>query len=216
MKIQKKRGLNKFVAKQVGFGKKILDIGCAEGKLGKYLRRQKGAVVFGVDISSKAIKEAKKSLDGAYRLDIETEALPFLQKSFDVIICADVLEHLYDPLAVLKKLKIYLKDKGIFVLSIPNIANIKVRWRLLWGKFDYEESGIMDYSHIRFFTKKSALNLMRKAGIKALRIDYSPGFSFFFFQGRVIRFKILKTLHSLLTKLAPTLFCRQFIIIAQL
>lgn len=210
-----KDNLNELVIKQVDFGKKILDIGCCQGTLGKYLKKHKKATVFGIDISDKAIKKAKKNLDKAYVLNVETDIFPFAKKSFDIIICADILEHLYNPTSVLKKLKLYLKSDGIFVLSVPNIANIEARWNLLRGKFDYQKSGIMDDSHLRFFTKKTACQLVNKAGIKIVKIDYSPGFSFFLFQGRIMKFRIMKSLHGALTKLFPTLFCAQFIIVAK-
>lgn len=224
MKIQKmfnnkvnlyKGGLNEFIIKYAGFNKKVLDVGCSEGKLGKYLKRYKNATVFGIDISDRAIKKAKKNLDGAYLLNIETNNLPFPRKSFDVIICADVLEHLFNPLLVLKKLKPYLKDNGIFILSIPNVANIKVRWNLLRGRFDYQKYGIMDDSHIHFFTKKTVCRLIDNAGMKIIKMDYSPGFSFFFFQGRIMKYKILKNLHDILTRTIPPLFCAQFIVVAK-
>ncbi|MCG2686225.1 class I SAM-dependent methyltransferase [Candidatus Parcubacteria bacterium] len=210
-----KDGVNELVVKQIGFDKRILDVGCSEGKLGRYLRQHKRAAVFGIDVSDRAIKKAKRNLDGAFVLDIETDRLPFAKKSFDIIICADILEHLYDPLVVLEKLKPYLKDGGIFVLSIPNIANIAVRWNLLWGRFDYRQGGIMDESHIRFFTNKTVRELISRAGLTILKMDHTPGFPFFFLQGRALRFSILRGLLHRLTKLIPTLFCRQFIVVAR-
>jgi len=210
-----KDNLNELVVEQVGFGKKILDIGCSGGRLGQYLKKHKKATVFGIDIASKAIKRAKKNLDKACLLNIETDTLPFAERSFDIIICADVLEHLYQPLLVLRKLKSYLKDSGVFIFSIPNVANIEVRWNLLWGRFDYQQIGIIDESHLRFFTKKTAIKLVSDAGLKVVKMDYSPGFSFFFLQGRIMKLKLLRKLQYRLAKLAPKLFCAQFIIVAK-
>lgn len=207
--------MNESVIKYVNFNKKVLDIGCSSGTLGQYLKQHKQAAVFGIDISSQAIKQARKKLDQAFTLNIETDRLPFPQKSFDVIICADILEHLFNPLAVLKKLKPFLKNNGIFILSIPNIANIKIRSNLLLGRFDYQKDGIMDDSHLHFFTCKTSQKLVAAAGLKILALDYSPGFAFFFLKGRVLKIKILKNLLYQLTKLSPSLFCAQFIIIAQ-
>jgi len=209
-----KNGLNEFVWEYIGFDKKILDIGCCEGKLGGYLRKKKGAVVFGVDISQKAIRRARRNLDKVYCLNIESDRLPFSQKAFDVIICADILEHLQNPLLVLKKLRLYLKKSGILVLSVPNVANIKIRWSLLLGKFDYQKEGIMDDSHLHFFTKKTIFQLIEQAGMKIEAVSYSPGFSFFFFQGRELKSPFLKRIHQLLINLAPTLLCRQFVVVA--
>lgn len=207
--------LNEFIIKQIGFNQVILDVGCSEGKLGKYLKRHKKAKVFGVDISNEAVKRAKKNLDNVYTLNIETNNLPFPKKSFDVIICADVLEHLYNPLATLKNLKKYLKDNGFFILSIPNFANFSIRWNLLCGRFNYQKSGIADETHLRFFTDQTVRELVNQAGMKILRIDYAPGFSFLFLQGRILRYKIFKDLQYRLAKIRPSLFCTQFIVVAK-
>lgn len=209
------QGLNKLVAKYVGFDKIILDVGCCQGRLGQYLKDSKRATVYGIDVSNRAIKLANKCLEVAYLLDIETDDLPFPKKSFDVIICADILEHLRSPVEALIKLKAYLKDGGWFVLSIPNVANLEVRWNLLWGNFDYQKSGIMDDSHLRFYTQKTVRKLLTDAKIKIVKIDYSPGCSFFFLQGRVLKWKFMRNLHNWLTKISPSLFCAQFIIVAK-
>lgn len=210
-----KTGLNKLVVENVEAGKKVLDVGCSQGKLGYYLKNNKKAIVFGIDISERAVRKASRVLDGAYRLDVETDDLPFAKKSFDIIVCADVLEHLCDPLATLKKLKAYLKNGGYCLISLPNVANIRIRWNLLWGNFDYQKEGIMDDSHFHFFTRKTAWHLLRRAGLEIIETNYSPGFSFFFFQGRIMRFRFLQKVHAGLTKIAPTLFCRQFVILAK-
>lgn len=212
---QYKNNLNMLVADQVSCNKKILDVGCSEGALGKFLRREKSAKVVGIDISKEAIKAARNNLDDAFVIDIECEQLPFRKNKFDIIICADVLEHLYDPLAVLRKLKHCLIKDGIFILSIPNVAYIGLRVKLLLGNFDYQEAGIMDSSHIRFFTKRAVDELVCKAGLRIIKIDYTPGFSFIFLQGRILRIKFFDRLKYWLNRLAPRLFCSQFIIVAK-
>lgn len=207
--------INYPVAQFVGSDKKVLDVGCSVGKLGKYLKKYKNAEVYGIDISNKAIQKAKKILDGAYAINIEEEKLAFKKNSFDTIICADILEHLYDPLATVQKLKKVLKDDGVFIISIPNIANIKIRWDLLRGRFDYANSGIMDNTHIRFFTKKSVEQLIADAGLTIKDMDYTVGFSFFLFKDGFIKDnKFLQRIRYRLNTLIPTLTCTQFIIVA--
>ena len=210
-----KKGLNRFVVKYISPGQKVLDVGCAEGKLGQYLKEYKKCIVTGIDISPRAIKEARKKLDKAYLVDVEKNKLSLALHSFDVIICADILEHLYDPAEVIKKLKPYLGKGGYFIFSIPNIANIRIRWNLLWGTFNYQKEGILYESHLHFFTKKTVLALVGGTGLRVVALDYSPGFSFFFLQGRILKLSLFEKLLNFLTKLAPTLFCRQFIIVAQ-
>ena len=84
---------------------------------------------------------------------------------FDVIVFGDVLEHLRDPLVVLRKAKALLADRGSVVASIPNIAHGSVRLALLAGRFDYQELGLLDSTHVRFFTRSSVEDLFREAGL---------------------------------------------------
>ena len=77
------------------------------------------------------------------------------EKYFDIIVFADILEHLKEPLEVLKRYKKYLKDDGYIIISIPNIANWKIRFKSLLGRFEYNEYGILDSGHLRFFNEKS-------------------------------------------------------------
>jgi 2-polyprenyl-3-methyl-5-hydroxy-6-metoxy-1,4-benzoquinol methylase len=205
--------LNPYVIRHIENNKKILDVGCGDGTLGKYFIDHNNAKVSGVDISPEAIKIAKQRLNFATVCNIENDALPFKQKQFDIIVCADVIEHLYNPLAALKKLKQYLKDDGYMVLSVPNIANISIRWNLLFGRFDYTDTGILDNSHIRFFTQKSLLSLITDAGLVVSNYDYSPGFSFIIFLARLVRkYNSLLLIQERLNMIMPTLTCKQFII----
>jgi 2-polyprenyl-3-methyl-5-hydroxy-6-metoxy-1,4-benzoquinol methylase len=209
--------INMYVVKHVDANKKILDVGCSVGELGKYLKRYKNAEVYGIDISNKAIQKATKILDGAFVVNIDTDKIPFAKKKFDEIICADVLEHLYDPVSVLKKLSSYLKDDGIFILSIPNVANIKIRLNLLLGRFDYTDKGILDNSHIRFFTRKTVNKLIKDSDLILQKYDYTPGFSFFLFRN-LDENNIVSLRHRMkyfLTSLIPSLFCAQHIVIAR-
>ncbi len=211
-----KESLNFYIAKYIELNKKILDVGCASGKLGAYLKKEKNAIVVGVDISKIAIDQATKVLDETYCLNIEKDNLPFVKNSFDIIICVDILEHLFNPRKTLKKLKHYLKNDGYFVLSIPNIANIEIRLNLLLGKFNYQRTGILDNTHIKFFTQKTAKGLVQSAGLKILKIDYTPGFSFFFLRHKYIKNSpFLQKIKYFLCKIWPTLLCCQFIIIAK-
>src|SRR6185503_17206689 len=116
--------------------------------------------------------KAKKVLDKVYIGNIETDTFPLQKKYFDVILLMDVLEHLFDPLAVLKKLQNYLKDEGIIIITLPNIGNWEIIYNLLRGHFDYKEEGILDEGHLRFFTYDTAKNLIKKAKLETLSIDF--------------------------------------------
>jgi 2-polyprenyl-3-methyl-5-hydroxy-6-metoxy-1,4-benzoquinol methylase len=123
------------------------------------------------------------------------EELKYPKEYFDVIVFADVLEHLRQPDKVLLNLRKYLRADGFMVASLPNIARIDIRLKLILGRFDYGDSGILDKTHLKFFTLSSAKKLFTENGFMIERIDYS---------GRAARFRIM-----------PTCFAFQFIILAK-
>ena len=143
---------------------KILDVGCATGYLGAVLKKF-GCEVYGVEISKEAIEEARKVLDEVIWGNIETINLPWEKESFDIIILSDILEHLFHPKKVLLKLKNYLKPEGYFLIVLPNVAHYSIRLMLLRGKWEYKDYGILDYGHLRFFTKDSAKNMIKECGL---------------------------------------------------
>lgn len=149
--------------------KRILDVGCSTGYVGEILKK-KGHYVVGIDVSKIAIKEAGKKIDEAYCADIENTDFSFLNDKFDVILLGDILEHLVEPLDVLKKLSKYLENTGALIISVPNIANWKIRVNLLLGRFNYSETGLLDSGHLRFFTKKTIIKLLDKAGFYPTKI----------------------------------------------
>ena len=152
-----------------GIPLKILDVGCATGYLGAELKKL-GNIVYGIEISKEAAKIAKNFLDYVICDNIETMQLPWNDEFFDIIIMSDVIEHLFNPRDVLIKLRRILKKDGIFLITFPNIAHYSIRLMLLRGKWIYKNYGILDYGHIRFFTKDSAIRLINSSGLKVKRI----------------------------------------------
>jgi len=207
---------NWILASCVPEKKNVLDIGCSVGGLGNYLIKNKHNIVYGIDISSKAIKLASKVLHKTACINIETDNIPF-NELFDVVILGDILEHLYDPTSVLKKIKKNLKKNGLIICSIPNIANIEIRIKLLFGKFDYTAFGILDESHIRFFTLKTMKRMFKKSGLVIKKIDYLPfPFCSIFSKMLNININLSRKINYYLSSIRPTLFARQFIIVAEL
>lgn len=186
---------------------KVLDVGCNTGKLGKELKKRKDCVVLGIDLFEESLEIAKTRLDNVKKIDLEKYEKPF-QDKFDVIVFADVLEHLRYPEKTLKIYKGMLNEEGFIIASIPNIANIKIRFSLLLGKWNYQESGILDKSHLRFFTKKTMKDLFQSSGYKIKIVDYTSGFSFLVFR----YFKPLKRIRKILCGIWPSLFAFQFIV----
>lgn len=142
---------------------RLLDIGCANGHLGELIKRERNCRVFGVEINKNAAEQAGARLDEVFNADIETTELPF-QEDLDVIIFADILEHLSNPWAVLEKAKKWLRPEGCVIASIPNIAHYSVIMDLLRGRWDYIPAGHLCVSHVRFFTKTSIEKMFLKAG----------------------------------------------------
>jgi 2-polyprenyl-3-methyl-5-hydroxy-6-metoxy-1,4-benzoquinol methylase len=144
-----------------GRGLKVLDVGCGQGAtLAELKRSGKASVAVGIEINREAVAEAGKLLDGVIIGNIENLEINYPQGYFDVIIMADVLEHLVDPWGTVKKLKKHLAPDGIMVASLPNIRHSGALGRLLFkGDFGYAEAGIMDRTHLRFFCKRNMVEL---------------------------------------------------------
>ena len=148
---------------------RVLDVGCGHGSTGSFLKsEQKADFVAGIEIVPEAAQEAKKVLDDVALLNLDqSKALPFPEQSFDLILCLDVLEHLVDPWQALKLLTKYLKPGGAMIISLPNVRNFRVVLPLLLqGTFQYSDSGLLDSTHLRFFTKKSSLELAAYSGLQ--------------------------------------------------
>lgn len=168
-----RKDINYKVLENVNPKQVILSIGCGNAELEKEIKKL-GSIVYGIDVDPQAILIAKDKIDEAITLDIEkTKELPYTQKKFDVIIFIDVLEHLLDPLSTLKKVKPYLKRDGYIIASIPNIANWRIRFGLLFGKFDYANYGILDRSHLKFYTLSNAKRLLCEAGFNIAKVDFT-------------------------------------------
>lgn len=151
-------------------GRTVLDVGCSAGSLGRALITQ-GATVDGIEYDEAAAREAR----GTYRQvlvgDIERMTLPLDAAAYDRMVCADILEHLRDPCAVLVRLRPLLAPNGLLVVSTPNIANWSIRLLHLAGRWEYQERGIMDRTHLRFFTRRSLEALLRRAGYRVVECD---------------------------------------------
>lgn len=142
---------------------KILDVGCSAGKLGARLKSERPFVeIAGIELNPEAAKIATDHLDKVVVSDIEqTGSLPFDKSYFDSIIFADVLEHLRNPEAVLRNMRSLLKDDGCIICSVPNVRHQSVLLDLLVkGQWEYTDEGIMDRTHLRFFTLNSIIKLL--------------------------------------------------------
>lgn len=150
----------------------VLDVGCGNGALGEYLKYQGlASTVVGIENDVNSAKEALTKLDQVLCVNLNQTSViavlkDFDKASFDYIICADVLEHLIDPWKLLAELVTYLKKDGQLITSIPNVRHWSVWLPLvLRGQWEYRKAGIMDSTHLRFFTRRSAKVLLTSAGL---------------------------------------------------
>jgi len=155
----------------------LLEIGAGGGNTLVYAKENSYAKsVYGVELCQmeNAFQKSEK-IDQFVIANIEENKIPFKKNFFDVIICADVLEHLVDPYAIVESLRGYLKDDGVLIASIPNFREISViKSVLIKGDFKYSDSGILDKTHLRFFCKKNIISLFKSKGYD---IDIFPNFA---------------------------------------
>ena len=196
----------------------ILEIGCATGYIGKFLKEKRNCIMFAVEIDKEAAEIAKPYYEKIIIGDVENEDVlnqlsTINYQLFDYILCMSVLEHLRWPQKVLVNLKKFLKPEGSVIVAIPNVAHWSIRLKLLFGDFEYGKGlfgtdhgkGIMDETHLRFFTLKTMKKLISDAGYKIEYYSFDPDKGIPKFHGLLLRipggWKILKKIYSLSTSL---------------
>jgi 2-polyprenyl-3-methyl-5-hydroxy-6-metoxy-1,4-benzoquinol methylase len=147
---------------------RILDIGAADGYLGEILRGQ-GHYLAGVESDSALAQTARAHYDDFHTVDVESFDFPD-RGPFDFILLADVLEHLRDPAALLRRALPCLGPGGEMIISLPNVAHLYVRLSLLLGRFEYAERGILDRTHLRFFTLSSMIRMIHEASCRIVEL----------------------------------------------
>jgi SAM-dependent methyltransferase len=147
---------------------RVLEVGCGTGALGvEFMRGRAQVRYFGIEMNEQAAAVARTRLAAVACCDIEVEWNPhgLAGASLDALVFGDVLEHLRDPWTTLAKLAGLLRDGGTLVACIPNVGHWSIVAGLLAGRFDYADEGLLDRTHLRFFTQRSILDLVRRAGL---------------------------------------------------
>lgn len=154
-----------LIVEEVGHGKKVLDVGCASGYLAEALTRN-GCTVSGIEYSTAAAETARAYLAELVVADLNTVTLEesFAGQAFDVVVFGDVLEHLLDPAAVLRSAATLLAPGGRIVVSVPNVAHGSLRLSLLAGRWQYSDRGLLDSTHIHFYTYETLQDLLWEGG----------------------------------------------------
>lgn len=155
----------------------VLDVGCGFATTSQHIAGR-GNRVTGIESSAEAVAVARGRVSDVVHADLQqldevTRALA--GRRFDVIIFADVLEHLAWPIGILRGYLDLLKDGGSVIVSLPNVGLWSVRLNLLAGRFHYEETGVLDRTHLRFFTRRTARELIEHASLEVVRRTYNPG-----------------------------------------
>ncbi len=151
----------------------VLDVGCNTGQFGAELMRRKNVKVIGAEHDTEAAVIARTRLTDVIEVNLEDPQWTSIVKEhctaqFAAIIFGDVLEHTTDPQRILLDAKQLLKHDGVVIVSIPNVAYWRVRLGLFFGRFDYADSGILDRTHLRFFTRRSSRTLLESAGYRII------------------------------------------------
>jgi 2-polyprenyl-3-methyl-5-hydroxy-6-metoxy-1,4-benzoquinol methylase len=154
-----------FAVEMIGANKRVLEFGCASGYVSRVLR-DRGCRVVGIEIDPEFASQAKEFCEDVIIGDAESLDLESILagQSFEVAVFGDVLEHMSDPLQMLRRVRQWLTPEGYVVASLPNIAHGAVRLALLDGHFDYTPEGLLDETHMRFFTHQTIKDLFHQAG----------------------------------------------------
>jgi 2-polyprenyl-3-methyl-5-hydroxy-6-metoxy-1,4-benzoquinol methylase len=155
----------------------VLDVGCGFATTSQHIANR-GNRVAGIESSAEAVAVARTRVSDVVHADLQQlddvkRALD--GRRFDVIIFADVLEHLAWPIGVLRGYLDLLKEGGSVIVSLPNVGLWSVRLNLLAGRFRYEETGVLDHTHLRFFTRRTAKEMIELAGLQVIKRTYNPG-----------------------------------------
>jgi 2-polyprenyl-3-methyl-5-hydroxy-6-metoxy-1,4-benzoquinol methylase len=145
---------------------RVLEFGCATGYMSEVLKERLGCTVVGVEIDPEAARLAEQHCERVLVGDAEKidYAAELAGEVFDVVLFADVLEHLKEPADVLRRIRPFVSEDGVVIASIPNIAHASVRLALLGGEFRYRDWGLLDDTHLRFFTRASIQDLFEETG----------------------------------------------------
>ncbi|HUP65763.1 MAG TPA: class I SAM-dependent methyltransferase [Thermoanaerobaculia bacterium] len=191
---------------------RLLDLGSWTGDLGAAVRDH-FAKTFALERSVSNLPELRRRFDSVLIADLELT--PQLPPSLDAIVLADVLEHVRGPQELLACATKVLSPGGKIFISIPNVANVAIRVSLLFGRFEYAEKGILDSTHLRFFTRASARRLIRSAGlvIQEETVSSVP-IRLAFPRAPGVLISIAEKILLLVTPLLPTLLGYQFIFVA--
>lgn len=152
----------------------VLDIGCGGGATGKAIKEKfPGTRVVGIEMNPHAAEHARQWLDRVVSARVEDvePARDFPGERIDTVLLLDVLEHMYDPWSALARIRGWLSPGTRVVASVPNVRNLATMSQIAGGRFDYDASGVLDITHLRFFTRATLHDLFAQTGYDVRRVD---------------------------------------------
>lgn len=191
----------------IGRAGRVLDVGCSWGYLSREMLARGNSSVVGMELDPELGERAREVCEQVLIGDVEEQELAFEPESFDAVLCGDVIEHLRDPEAFLRRLRPLLRPGGRLVVSTPNVANWSNRLALLAGLWRYTEVGIVAHTHFFLFTKRTLEETLASAGYEIERFDFTapvPGGN-----------RALEALAHAVGRLRPSLFGYQFVVCAR-
>jgi 2-polyprenyl-3-methyl-5-hydroxy-6-metoxy-1,4-benzoquinol methylase len=196
-------------------GLRILDVGCGAGTLSAGLKERGAAFVAGVELEPAAAAAARARLDEVVEGSVVDRDLPWAQGSFDLIVFADVLEHLPDPDAVLDRCLQLLAPGGTAIVSVPNMRFWSVLLRMVFDRWEYTEHGVRDRTHLRFFSRRTLLRMLNSHGLQVERLRRNK--RLFDDQSQIGRLGALSTRLACATigRVAPDLMTYQYVAVAR-
>lgn len=161
------------IARRIGRGSRVLDLGAGPGVLGRHLHDALGCRVDGVEMSAQAVELARPGYERLVVADLEGALLQTLgfDRNYDFVVCADLLEHLRDPVRLITQLPALLAPGGRLLASVPNVAYAGLLGELLGDRFEYRDEGLLDRTHLRFFTRSSLLAMLRGQGWVPIAVE---------------------------------------------
>jgi SAM-dependent methyltransferase len=163
------------ISSMIPTGARVLDVGCGTGSVTKHVISNRGATVIGLEPDEARARRARERGLVVHMVPLSADIIESLGE-FDVVLFADVLEHLADPWSILTLAKSALAPDGRIVASVPNVAHWSVRTDIVRGRFAYRESGIMDATHLRWFTEAGVRILFESAGVTVDAIKATAGY----------------------------------------
>lgn len=201
-----------MICSRVPRGSRVLDVGCGTGSISSLIIAECGAELVGIEPDpdrAAACRDRGMEVVCGYFDDETADRLG----NFDIIMFADVLEHVPDPVSLLERAAKHLTPNGRVLVSVPNVAHWTVRWALLRGRFDYQPIGIMDATHLRWFTSRTIERVLTAAGLSVEDHDRTSGAWMYVYRHFPARFRARWV--RALVRFAPDLFGCQHIVSAR-